>query len=121
LEKANKSDLETLQDWLESRDGGDFFLRGYEADTWHKSNEEDLVSMTHRYRDKDVLSIWIDVYIIPFFHRVLGHRFKVRRRFSLQAPFTDRPQPAKRGCMQNAANLLMSPRVEKSSLKKILP
>jgi len=55
-------------------------LRGYEADTWHKSNEEDLVSMTHRYRDKDIFSIWIDVYIIPFFHRVLGHRLKDREK-----------------------------------------
>jgi hypothetical protein len=40
--------------------------------------------MTYRYRDKDVLSIWIDVYIIPFFHRVLGHRLKVRRRLAFK-------------------------------------
>lgn len=78
FEQANRSDLDNLQDWLESRDGGDFFLRGYEAETWDKSNEEDLVSMTNRYRDEDVISKWIDVYIIPLYHRTLGYRLKVR-------------------------------------------
>jgi hypothetical protein len=75
---ANRSDLENLQDWLRSKDGGDLFLRGYEAETWDKLNEEDLVSMTNRYQEKDVISKWIDVYIVPLYHRTLGRRLKVR-------------------------------------------
>ena len=69
FEHANKSDLENLQGWLESEDGGDLFLRGYEAETWDKLNEEDLVSMTNRYRDKDIIAKCIDVYIMPLYHR----------------------------------------------------
>jgi len=118
LERANKSDLEILQDWLESRDGGDFFLRGYEADTWHKSNEEDLVSMTCRYRDKDVFSIWIDVYIIPFFHRVLGHRLKVRRCLAFK--HIHRSKRLSKSCICRTL-LIWSYRIGKSSVKKILP
>jgi hypothetical protein len=79
FEPANRSDLEHLQHWLDSEDGGNLFLRGYEADTWDKLNEEDLVSMTNRCRDKDVISQWIDVYIIPLYHRTIGHRLKVSR------------------------------------------
>ena len=77
FEQANRSDLETLQDWLESKEGGNCFLRGYEADTWDQSNEEDLVSMTNRDREMDVLSKWIDVNVIPLYDRFLGHRLKV--------------------------------------------
>ncbi len=53
-------------------------MKGYEAETWHKSNEKDLVSLTARYRDKDVLSKWIDIYIVPQYHRYLGQRLQVR-------------------------------------------
>jgi hypothetical protein len=54
-------------------------LKGYEADTWDVVNEEDLVSMTDRYHDKDIIAKWIDVYIIPLYHRTLGYRLKARR------------------------------------------
>lgn len=52
------------------------FLKGYEADTWDVVNEEDLVSMTDKYHDKDIIAKWIDVYIIPLYHRALGYRLK---------------------------------------------
>lgn len=78
FEQANTSDLESLRGWLEDRDGGDIFLRGYEAETWDKLNEKDLVSMTNRDRDKDIIAKWIDTYIIPLYHQTLGHRLKVR-------------------------------------------
>lgn len=54
-------------------------MKGYEADTWDVVNEEDLVSMTDRYHDKDIIAKWIEVYIIPLYHRALGNRLKARR------------------------------------------
>jgi len=78
LEAANKSDLNNLREWLRRKDGGHNFLRGYEADTWDKFNEKDLVSLTARYRNKDVLSKWIDIYIIPLCHRLWGDRLGKR-------------------------------------------
>jgi hypothetical protein len=79
FERANRADLDSLRDWLEDRDGGDLFLKGYEADTWDVVNEEDLVSMTDGYHDKDIIAKWIDVYIIPLYHRTLGYRLKARK------------------------------------------
>jgi hypothetical protein len=79
FEQPEKSDLEILQDWLGDTQGGNNFLRGYEADTWDKSNEKDLVSMTCRSREKDLLSKWINAHIIPLYHQMLGRRHKVRQ------------------------------------------
>ena len=77
LETARKSDLHVLQDWLERKRGGDFFLKGYEADTWKESNAEDLVSMIGGQKDEDVLTQWVNVSFIPWFHDVLGQQIKV--------------------------------------------
>jgi hypothetical protein len=79
LEKVKKSDLKVFQNWLRRKDGGHFFLKGHEARTWSKENEEDLVSMSAK--DKDAISTFIDLYIIPFYHKVLGNRIKVSANF----------------------------------------
>jgi hypothetical protein len=84
FERPDKSDLEVFHDWLGHTQGGNHFLRGYEADTWDEANKEDLVSMICRSREKDRLSKWIDVNVIPFYHQMLGRRYKVRN--SLLSP-----------------------------------
>lgn len=86
LEEANKADLKILREWLERKRGGHFFLKGYEADIWSEDHEKDLVSMTAGSRNKDTLSHWVDLYILPFYHRVLGHRVKVSTNVSYRPP-----------------------------------
>ena len=81
LEEANKADLQVLRDWLTRRTGGHCFLQGREADIWSDVHEKDLVSLTARSRDKDLLSNWVDLHIIPFYHKILGHRIKVSTGF----------------------------------------
>lgn len=86
LEEANKADLKTLREWLERKRGGHFFLKGYEADIWNEDHEKDLVSMTAGSQNKDILSHWVDLYILPLYHQVLGHRVKVSTNVSYRPP-----------------------------------
>jgi hypothetical protein len=86
LEEANKADLKILREWLERKHGGHFFLKGYEADIWSEVHEKDLVSLTAGSRNKDTLSHWVDLYILPFYHQVLGHRVKVSTNVSYRPP-----------------------------------
>jgi hypothetical protein len=96
-------------------------LKGYEAETWDKSNEEDLVSMTHRYQDKDVLSKWIDIHVIPFYHRTLGHRLKVGNASGIKHT-TPSSRPVE-GCFMVLLvfNLAIIYRTRKSSVKVTPP
>src|ERR1700733_4095215 len=86
LEEANKADLKILREWLERKHGGHFFLKGYEADIWSELHEKDLVSLTAGSRNKDTLSHWVNLYILPVYHRVLGHRVKVSPNVSYRLP-----------------------------------
>lgn len=79
LERANKLDVKALQEWLRLKDGGHYFLKGHEASTWSEDNEKDLISMMTK--DEDTLSRWIDLYILPLFHKFLGQRVKVGPNF----------------------------------------
>lgn len=78
LENVNTSDLQHLRQWIKQRNGGNKFLQGFERDTWDGTHDNDLVSLTARDTDQDVLSKWIDHYAVPLYHRVLGHRYRVR-------------------------------------------
>jgi hypothetical protein len=86
LEEANKADLKILREWLARKHGGHCFLKGYEADIWNEDHEKDLVSVTAPSRNKDALSHWVDLYILPIYHRVLGRRFKVNTNVSHRSP-----------------------------------
>ena len=86
LEEANKADLKILREWLGRKRGGHFFLKGYEADIWSELHEKDLVSLTAESRNKDTLSHWVNLYVLPFYHRALGHRVKVSTNVSYGPP-----------------------------------
>jgi hypothetical protein len=66
-----------LRDWLKRKHGGNRFLQGLEAETWDETHDHDLTSLTAHFRDKDVLSKFIDDRLIPWYHDKVGNRIKV--------------------------------------------
>jgi len=77
LRDANKSDLNTVREWILRTDGGNGFFRGREADPWEERNAEDLVSLAGWLDRKDHFTLWIKDTIVPWFHRCCGSRVKV--------------------------------------------
>jgi len=85
LAPADKSDLDSLRDWLRRPTGGNRFLRGPERFTWDEDYENDLVSLTDRNRGKDMVSRWIDRRLMPLYHNALGR--KVHNPVSVVGPW----------------------------------
>jgi hypothetical protein len=75
FEKSNNTDLKLLQEWLDRPEGGDFFLRGREAEIWQ--SEKDLVALSSRQAEKDSLTRIISDKLVPWYHCRWGHRLKV--------------------------------------------
>ena len=75
LHRPGKRDVQLLQEWLERPEGGDFFLRGREAEMWDEDG--DLVTLSDGSADKDSLTKLITDKIIPWYHTRWGHRVKV--------------------------------------------
>ena len=76
LEKPSDRNSDLLREWLDRPEGGDFFLRGREAEIW--DNKTDLVALSQSEIGKDCLSRWISDLLIPWYHEIWGHRTKVR-------------------------------------------
>ncbi|KAL8762945.1 MAG: hypothetical protein Q9184_001167 [Pyrenodesmia sp. 2 TL-2023] len=77
LRKAAKPDtnsVECLREWLDRPEGGDFFLKGREADMWE--TVEDLISLDCRQPGKDALTMLINEKLVPWYHRRWGYRSK---------------------------------------------
>lgn len=68
-------DLKLLQEWLDRPEGGDFFLRGREAEIWE--SEKDLIALSSRQAEKDTITRFISDRLVPWYHRRWGHRVKV--------------------------------------------
>ena len=75
FERSNNTDLKLLQEWLDRPEGGDFFLRGREAEIWQ--SEKDLVALSSRQAEKDGLTRFISDKLVPWYHCRWGHRAKV--------------------------------------------
>ena len=69
-------DLKFLREWLERPTMGAFPLLGLDRKTWDPSNESDLVAI-HGRRPADLFSAWFSEVVVPFYHRLVGHRIKV--------------------------------------------
>ncbi|KAL8936837.1 MAG: hypothetical protein Q9216_004722 [Gyalolechia sp. 2 TL-2023] len=54
LPKPCMKDLNTLQEWLDRPEGGDFFLQGREADTWNY--QDDVLTMSRCHTERDALT-----------------------------------------------------------------
>ncbi|KAI4164254.1 MAG: hypothetical protein LQ342_002219 [Letrouitia transgressa] len=67
-------DIDFLREWLDRPEGGDFFLRGREADTWQVNS--DFIKLCGQQSDMDALTRAIYNKIIPWYHSVWGHRVR---------------------------------------------
>lgn len=65
-----------LKGWLDRPEGGDFFLRGREAEIWNEDN--DLIAVAPSQERGDSLTWLISDKIVPWYHHRWGHRKKVR-------------------------------------------
>lgn len=68
-------DLEFLRSWSERPTMGDFPLRGRDRHAWALGQTNDLIALQSRV-SSDPFSRWLTDSFIPFFHRILGKRFR---------------------------------------------
>jgi hypothetical protein len=74
LAQPLKSDVAFLREWLEMPHGGDFFLKGLEAEPWKPHCEGDLVALSVRPEQRDLFAQYLSDRIVPWYHRYIGHR-----------------------------------------------
>ncbi|KAH0565076.1 hypothetical protein GP486_001533 [Trichoglossum hirsutum] len=74
MEPPGERDLNTLRGWLEMPECGNRFLRGNEARIFHAP---DLVALSTHENHKDAFTRWVCHTGVPWFHRLVGHFFKV--------------------------------------------
>jgi hypothetical protein len=74
LAQPLKSDVAFLREWLEMPHGGDFFLKGLEAEPWEPHCEGDLVALSVRPEQRDLFAQYLSDRIVPWYHRYIGHR-----------------------------------------------
>lgn len=75
LSKPAEADIAFLRRWLERRDGGDFFLRGIEAQPWKLQSASDLVVLSDP-STRDPFGEYLSKKIVPQYHKWIGHRQK---------------------------------------------
>jgi hypothetical protein len=66
---------------------GNFPLRGPDQTCWDKVHEADLVAIRRR-QSSDPFSRWLINAIIPYYHKIIGYRFKVCTSLSQLSPKT---------------------------------
>ena len=66
--------MDVLREWLDRPEGGDFFLRGREADIWEE--ERDVIALAPQQAENDCLTRWIGDTLVPWYHYRWGHRYK---------------------------------------------
>jgi len=80
LETADKSDTDFLKTWMEHPDGGNFFLKGREAQIWSTARPDELVALStlsSRHGECDGFTAWMHGRLVPWFHRHGAHQLKV--------------------------------------------
>ena len=75
IRKPKVEVTKTFQEWLDRPEGGDFFLRGREAEIWE--DEADLVTLDKSAAEDDSLTRLISDRLIPWYHYRWGHRLRV--------------------------------------------
>ncbi|KAK2813684.1 hypothetical protein FQN50_000082 [Emmonsiellopsis sp. PD_5] len=66
LEGASNYNLSVLRDWLTRPEGGNFFLKAWEFNTW--KDDKDLMCLNGLQNATDPLTLWIYERVIPWFH-----------------------------------------------------
>ncbi|EPE26349.1 hypothetical protein GLAREA_02261 [Glarea lozoyensis ATCC 20868] len=75
LEQPRKYDLDFLRSWFRRPGMGSFPLLGIDRESWDPKNEDDLIAIRPRAAP-DIFSKWLTEGIVPFYHRIIGKRFK---------------------------------------------
>lgn len=76
MRKPKAEYAKTLRGWLDRPEGGDFFLRGREAEIWE--DEVYLITMDKTVTEDDSLTHLISGKFIPWYHYRWGHRVEMR-------------------------------------------
>lgn len=76
LAEPLECDLNFLREWLELPHGGDFFLKGLEAEPWEPHCGADLVALWGRQEERDQFAQYLSDKIVPWYHHHIGHRNK---------------------------------------------
>jgi len=72
----NRYDLSFFREWLEDSRMGNFPLRGVDRHAWSETYESDLIALRRR-ETPDHFSRWFINRVVPYFHKIIGWRFKV--------------------------------------------
>lgn len=78
----NRYNLNFFRKWLEDSRMGNFPLRGADRHAWSETYESDLIALREQ-ETLDYFSRWFINTIVPYFHRIIGWRFKVGTQFIL--------------------------------------
>jgi hypothetical protein len=73
LAKPADCDINFLRDWLERPEGGDYSIKGVEAEPWKLCCAADLVTLSQLDR-KDELAQSLSEKILPWYHQYLGRQ-----------------------------------------------
>jgi hypothetical protein len=76
LAKPRDCDIKVLLQWLQLPFGGNFFLKGLEAQTWSPEASADLVALSGRSQEKDQFAQFMSDFIVPWYHRWIGQSFQ---------------------------------------------
>ncbi|KAI9783695.1 MAG: hypothetical protein M1839_003543 [Geoglossum umbratile] len=75
FEPANKRDVDNLVKYIKRRDCLNDFLDGREMNPWEEKNRSDLISLSSRHAEGDLLTEWISD-SIPWLHKRFLSRFR---------------------------------------------
>ncbi|KAL8769329.1 MAG: hypothetical protein Q9209_004711 [Squamulea sp. 1 TL-2023] len=103
-----EQDTRFLRTWLSRPESGDNFLRGGEASLWGIDNTNDLVALSKRPGEHDVLTNWIANSVLYLFHRYVGHWLDHKTPNDEEAGFTEYKDTKLMAALTLLATLLSS-------------
>ncbi|KAL9014676.1 MAG: hypothetical protein Q9173_000672 [Seirophora scorigena] len=74
----DETNLNTLQEWLDRPEGGDFFLQGREADMWNC--RDDVLTFPWCQAERDLLTGFVSDFVVPWYHTFCHRWLKGSRR-----------------------------------------
>ena len=75
ISKPYANHINLLKEWLDRPEGGDFFLRGYEAEIWQ--DDGDIIALSDAHIGQDSCTRFINGRIAPLYHHLFGLSFRV--------------------------------------------
>ncbi len=75
LAKPVKYNIDVLREWLERPEGGDYSIKGVEAEPWEPFHAADLITIS-QVDGKDKFAQFLSNKILPWYHQYLSGRGK---------------------------------------------